>query len=372
MTATSELLKTPLTTWHAAQGAVMADFAGWSMPIRYSTITEEHNATRNSIGIFDVSHMGRFSFEAPDAGNALDRLTTRKVAEMPVGRIRYSLMCKDDGGILDDVLVYRLADTAGNPKFSMVVNAGNRTKIASWLEQQLSLSELGFKDRTTETAMIAVQGPKANEMMHKLCNIDPNELKYYTGVTTTICGYEGILSRTGYTGEDGCEIIVDANVGEEIWQEIHDAGLDIGLKPAGLGARDTLRLEAAMPLYGHELSEDMNPAQADLAFAISLKDRDFVGKGPIEASMKDPGLRKRVCIVLEGKRPAREHCPVVVDGNAVGEITSGTVSPTLGKPIAMAMIDGSFTTPGTKVEIDIRGKSAPAMVVKTPFYSASK
>ena len=372
MSATGELLTTPLTNWHAAQGAVMADFAGWSMPIRYSTITEEHNATRNAIGIFDVSHMGRFSFEAPDAGNALDRLTTRKVAGMPVGRIRYSLMCKEDGGILDDVLVYRLADASGAPKFSMVVNAGNRVKIAKWLEQQLPLTELGFSDRTTETAMIAVQGPKANAMMKKLCNTDPTELKYYTGVTTSICGYEGILSRTGYTGEDGCEIVVDASVGEEIWQEIHDAGIDIGLKPAGLGARDTLRLEAAMPLYGHELSEEMNPAQADLGFAISLKDRDFVGKSPIEASMNDTNLRKRVCVTLEGKRPAREHCPVVLNGTTIGEITSGTVSPTIGKPIAMAMVDGEHTAPGTKLHIDIRGKMADAVVVETPFYSASK
>lgn len=372
MNAIGNLLKTPLTDWHVAKGAVMADFAGWSMPIRYSTITDEHNATRNAIGLFDVSHMGRFSFESDHAGEALDRLTTRKVVDMPVGRIRYSLMCNEQGGILDDVLVYRLADSAGQAKYSMVVNAGNRTKIADWLERHLDLENLGFRDRTTETAMIAVQGPKALELMKSLCDIDPSTLKYYTGTNTNICGQPGTVSRTGYTGEDGCELIVSADVGQSVWQEIFDRGQTHGLLPAGLGARDTLRLEAAMPLYGHELSEEMNPAQSDLGFAISLNNRDFIGKGPIEESTHDKTLQKRVCLELSGKRPAREHCPVMVDGVVVGEVTSGTVSPTLGKPIAMAMIQQQYAKPGTNVQIDIRGKSADACVVETPFYSSTK
>ena len=348
----------------------MVDFAGWSMPVQYGSIIEEHKQTRTAAGIFDVSHMGRFYFDGDNIDQFLDRLTTRRVAGMDVGRIRYSLMTNDKGTILDDVLVYRLGKPDGSDFYMMVANASNREKIANWINQNIGADDnITLNDRTTETAMIAVQGPKANEVVAELADINPADLKYYTGTVTQVCGHEAVVSRTGYTGEDGCEIIAEGANAIEICQQIQGLVSKINGGPAGLGARDTLRLEAAMPLYGHELSEEINAAQTDLGFAMNFKDREFCGRAAILAAKKDDSLPVRIGLELEGRRAARENCDIVIGDQKVGFITSGTFGPTLQKAISMGYINKEHAEIGKEVTIDIRGKSAAAKIVELPFYS---
>ena len=368
MSVASDLLKTPLHQWHANHGGRLVDFAGWSMPVQYTSIVEEHQATRTAVGLFDVSHMGRFYFADPAACEFLETLTTRRVWPMETGKIRYSLMTNEDGGVLDDVLVYHLAAGDGKPFCFMVVNASNREKILAWLKQQGDLDKFGFEDRTCQTAMIAVQGPKALEAVAPLCEVSPETLKYYHGMVTKVQGTEAIVSRTGYTGEDGCELTVPAEVAESIWTAVLENAEPFGGKAVGLAARDTLRLEAAMPLYGHELTEQINPAQADVKFAINVKDRQFPGRDAIVAARADETLPVRVGLELEGKRPAREQSVIYAGEQRVGEVTSGTYAPTLDKPIAMGMVAPGFTEPGTALEIDVRGKRLPAKVCSLPFY----
>ncbi|MEL7498801.1 MAG: glycine cleavage system aminomethyltransferase GcvT [Planctomycetota bacterium] len=368
MNSTATLLKTPLHDWHESHQGRMVDFAGWSMPVQYTSIIDEHHQTRKAIGLFDVSHMGRLYFSGNDVDQFLDRLTTRRIAGVDCGRIRYSLMTNEQGGILDDVLVYHLPDAAGNPFHMMVVNASNREKIVSWIQSHLDGTDVQMEDRTTTTAMIAVQGPKANHEVAKLADVDPATLAYYTGTTTNVAGVNAILSRTGYTGEDGCEIICEGHDAVKVWQAIIDAATPLNGGACGLASRDTLRLEAGMPLYGHELSEAINPAQADLKFAIQMKNREFVGKQAILDARKDESLRVRVGLELEGRRPAREECSVLHDEKPVGVVTSGTFAPTLQKSLSMAYVDRAVAEAGTPVTIDIRGKSHPAKVVALPFY----
>ena len=369
MSTTNELLKTGLHDWHASNGGRIVDFAGWSLPVQYSSIIEEHNATRKSVGLFDVSHMGRFYFGGDSVDKFLDRLTTRRVAGLEVGRIRYSLMTNDAGGILDDVLVYNLPKADGSSHIMMVVNASNREKIRDWVESNREPGELiELNDRTTETAMIACQGPNANGLVADLADVDPAGLKYYTGTNAAVCGADAIVSRTGYTGEDGCEIIVDNEHATMIWEELHSRAIAIRGAANGLAARDTLRLEAAMPLYGHELSEDTNAAQTGLGFAMNFKDRQFMGRKAILAARKDEALPKRIGIELEGRRAARQHCEIRVADQVVGEVTSGTFSPTLQKPISMGYVEPQYSEPGTELTIDIRGSAHPGRVVSLPFY----
>ncbi len=363
------MLRTALYDWHVANGGRMVEFGGWAMPVQYTSIMEEHHATRKAVGIFDVSHMGRFYFSGPNIDGFLDGLTTRRVAGIEPGRIRYSLMTNESGCILDDVLVYHLQQPDGSSQYMMVVNAGNREKIFNWLQPRAKAAGIHLVDRTMETVMIAVQGPQACQLVAGLGTVDPAGLKNYGGAIGQVAGQEAIVSRTGYTGEDGCELIVAASVGRAIADAILNAAKPLGGCPAGLGARDTLRLEAAMPLYGHELSESINAAQTDLGFAINLKDRDFVGRAAIVAAKKDSELPVRIGLVLEGKRPAREHCDILVAGQKVGVVTSGTFSPTLERSIAMGYISPAHRAPGTQVEIDIRGKTTMAEVVSLPFYT---
>lgn len=372
MSSVDQLLQTPLHSWHVQQKGRMVDFAGWSMPVQYKSIIDEHHQTRKAIGIFDVSHMGRLYFEGTGVAEFLDTLTTRRVAGVDCGRIRYSLMTNESGGILDDVLVYHLPASDGSPFHMMVVNASNREKISKWIESHIpSGSDIKMIDRTTESAMIAVQGPKANVAVAEICDVAPESLSYYTGTTTSVCGHAAIVSRTGYTGEDGCEIICAAEFAEEIWKEIFARAEKVDGGATGLAARDTLRLEAAMPLYGHELNEDTNPAQCDLKFAIQMKDRKFVGRSAILAARKDEKLPVRIGMELEGKRAARENCDILLGDKKVGTVTSGTYAPTLEKSISMGYVDRKFAKSGTKLIIDIRGKSHAAKVVELPFYKRS-
>jgi aminomethyltransferase len=364
------VLKTSLCDWHSAHGGRMVDFAGWSMPVQYGSIVEEHQATRRAATLFDVSHMGRLRLDGPGAAAFLDRVLTRKVVGMGPGKIRYSLVCNQSGGILDDVLVYHLQEHGGGLYHLLVVNASNRGKILGWLRSQLRPSDdVTLADRTLETAMIAVQGPAALKITEPLVGTDLGGLGYYTGCETTIAGRTAIASRTGYTGEDGCELIVPAESAVEVWEKILSHGKDVGAMAAGLGARDTLRLEAAMPLYGHELSESINPIQAGLGFAVNLDGRDFVGRDALLAAKANQQLPVRVGLELAGRRAPREHYAVLADGQPVGEVTSGTFSPTLQRPIGMAYVRPEVAKVGTELAVDIRGTSERARVAKLPFYS---
>ncbi|MHB8970193.1 MAG: glycine cleavage system aminomethyltransferase GcvT [Pirellulaceae bacterium] len=365
-----ELLKTPLHPWHSAHGGRLVDFAGWEMPVQYTSIVDEHVATRTAIGLFDISHMGRLQFDGAGALPFLDRVLTRRVANLQPGQIRYSLVTNEQGGILDDVLVYLVPQRAGAPRVMMVVNASNRLKIVSWLQQHQRTTEpVLVRDLTRETAMLAVQGPAAIELIAPWVDVDLRGMKYYTGAVAQLGTVEVILSRTGYTGEDGCELIVPAPAALDIWQQILDQGRSLGVRPVGLAARDTLRLEAGMPLYGHELAEQLHPFQAGLGFAVQTERRDFIGRDALVIAHSDVACRRRVGLRLAERRVPREHYAVVLDGRTVGEVTSGTFSPTLDRPIAMAYVDPAAATTGQTLQVDIRGRLAPAEVVDLPFYS---
>lgn len=350
----------------------MVDFAGWSMPVQYESIVAEHVATRQHIGLFDISHMGRLRFDGPDAAKFLDRLLTRAVLPMKPGAIRYGLAANANGGIRDDVLVYRLQDSSGE-FFAMVVNASNREKMLAWIEEQRGDADFSLTDLTTATAMFAVQGPSAVALGDALCRPQIGPLKYYHGV----CGKFGVgdsqcsatISRTGYTGEDGFELIVDAEHAVKAWSVLLEQGRQYNIRAVGLGARDTLRLEAAMPLYGHELDEDISPLEAGLRFAIQFKDREFVGSAALNAEREAGSKRVRIGIALDGRRAPREGYAVLNDaGEPIGIITSGTFSPTLDHPIAMAYIDAAAADQ-TTVQVDIRGRITPARVASLPFYN---
>jgi aminomethyltransferase len=366
---TGSLLRTALADWHGAHGGRMVDFAGWSMPVQYGSIVAEHQATRQRAGLFDVSHMGRLRVDGTGAAAFLDRLLTRKVAGMSPGRIRYSLVCNDGGGILDDILVYHLQEHGGGLYYLLVVNASNRRKISDWLSSHTRAGEdVSVRDRTLQTAMIAVQGPAAIRCVEPLVGTDVGGLSYYTGIETTICGHPSLVSRTGYTGEDGCELIVPSEAAVAVWEQVLAHGRDAGAAAVGLAARDTLRLEAGMPLYGHELSEQINPLQAGLGFAVDFGGREFIGRAALVAAGQDRSLPVRVGLSLSGRRAAREHYAVLAAGETIGEITSGTFSPTLQLPIAMAYVAPRYSPVGTELAVDIRGSAEPARIVKLPFY----
>jgi glycine cleavage system T protein (aminomethyltransferase) len=385
----------------------MVDFAGWSMPTLYTSIRQEHLATRSSIGLFDISHMGRFLFSGPDAGAFLDSLNTRRVFDMSAGQIRYGLLCNEQGGILDDVLVYRLtvaetepvpesgpqtatphqwwqsldADSpqwdsslqaTRKPTFQMVVNAGNRGKITQWLRRFQTRHSVHIQDITCQTAMIAVQGPQALPLVDSLLECDLRALRYYRSAEGQIDGRSCFVSRTGYTGEDGCELIVRSEDAPRVWETLLEQGSDSGITPVGLAARDTLRLEAAMPLYGHELSEQIDPVQAGLGLALNLPDRDFVGRDAIERLQADGNSPVRIGLKLAGRRVPRAGQPIMRQDRPVGAVTSGTFSPTLETPIAMGYVERTASTPGEQLAVDIRGTQHQATVVPLPFYQRKK
>jgi len=353
----------------------MVEFAGWEMPVQYSGIVEEHHAVRRAAGLFDISHMGRLSFSGLDAQPFLDGLVTCRVDNLTDGQIRYGLICREDGGILDDVLVYRL--DAMN--FGLVVNAGNRIKIVQWIESRLQgfeaadhARDLEFVDQTESTAMIAVQGPRAVEILEGIVRTEVplGSLKYYSGCPGEIAGTEAYFSRTGYTGEDGFELVFEAGPAGavHVWEHVLNAGQSDGLICCGLGCRDTLRLEAAMPLYGHELTEQMDPLTAGLSFAVKLEKADYPGRAALQAIRQQAGRPVRVGLMLASRRIARENAEVYVGEKRVGAVTSGTFSPTLEKSIAMAYLEPDLSSVGTSVEVDIRGKREQATVVPLPFY----
>jgi aminomethyltransferase len=374
----ADLALTPLHAWHAAHGGRLVDFADWSMPVQYGSIVNEHLATRNAIGLFDVSHMGRLIWNDPSALAAIDKLVTRRVDDMLPGQVRYGLVCNETGCALDDILVYHFPAATGPSKLGpagpfplMVVNAGNRDKIVAWLRKHLP-SSANFTDATTELAMIAVQGPQAMPLLAKMISPDPNGLKYYNCSRATILGHEVLVSRTGYTGEDGCELMLPNAIATEVWQAILDAGASVGAKACGLGSRDTLRLEAAMPLYGHELNEQTTPLEAALGFAVTLKNgRQFIGSNVLEQQKTSGTSKIRVGLSVAGKRAPREGYPIVDASTkqVIGTVCSGSFTPTLQASIAMGFVPPAHATLATEVLIDIRGELTPATVVKLPFYT---
>ncbi|WP_044302592.1 glycine cleavage system aminomethyltransferase GcvT [Rhodopirellula sallentina] len=379
------LAKTPLDAWHRRMGGKMVPFAGYEMPIQYAAvdpdeassyiakpangIVAEHQACRNRAALFDVSHMGRLRFDGDDAAKFLDHVLTRRVADLPVGGVRYSMVCNAEGGVLDDVLVSHLETPSERRFHLLVVNASNRQKILKWIEPHLAdFPSVTMSDRTELTAMIAVQGPMAIEITKKLFSFDPSRLKNYQARITDQFAKPVIVSRTGYTGEDGVELIVRAEEATRIWENILLAGREAGFTAAGLGARDTLRMEAGMPLYGHELDESVDPITAGLNFSVKLADRNFIGDEALREIKKTGPSRVRIGLFPEGKRPAREGCDVLdSNGTKIGVVTSGGPSPTLGVPIAMAYVDAAHAK-DTEFQIDIRGRTTPAKPTKLPFY----
>lgn len=348
----------------------MAPFAGYEVPIHYGSIIDEHHACRKGGVLFDVSHMARLRFDGEGAAGFLDSVLTRRVTDLAVGAVRYGLICNHDGYVLDDILVSHLETPSGQRYHLMVVNASNRQKIIEWLTPLLEdFPTVTMTDRTDLTAMIAVQGPAVMETIARLFKFDPRRLKYYRAVVSEQMGKPAIISRTGYTGEDGIELIVRAEEAARIWENVLLAGREAGFVAAGLGSRDTLRLEAAMPLYGHELDEQTDPITAGLAFACNLKDRTFLGSQAIATVVSNGPEKVRVGIVTAGKRPAREGCAIMnQSGEVIGVVTSGAPSPTLGHPIAMGYARREHAIVGAELTIDIRGKSESAKVVPLPFY----
>jgi aminomethyltransferase len=346
----------------------MVDFAGWWMPVQYSSIVDEHLVTRQAIGMFDVSHMGRLAIEGPAAHDWLESLLTRRVSDIAVGQARYTLVTSDEGAtgvtILDDALVTREADAPdGTPRFAMVVNASNRDRVVAWLRSRLPTAGVSFADRTAETAMIAVQGPLAVATVCVLCGDDDagriSGLGNYRATRAFVAGQPAAVSRTGYTGEDGVEVVVPAAVAQDVWQAIHDAGAPRGLRPCGLGARDTLRLEAGMPLYGHELVATSDPFAIGLGLAVNLDivsggPRRFPGRDALARLKAAPPARVRVGLAFDSKRAAREGSPVVAAGRAVGSVTSGSLAPSLGHAVAMALVERDAAAAGT-------GRAAPVL-----------
>jgi aminomethyltransferase len=362
------MLQTPLNPLHRELGARLVDFAGWEMPVTYTSIIDEHTFTREHGTMFDVSHMGRVIFRGPDAERFLDHLNTRNIGSAKPGMCRYSHMCKEDGGVLDDVIVSKAED-----HFLVVCNASNREKLLKWWEQQRAGFDVEIEDTTLNTAMVAIQGPEVIETLNRLLPMPIDEVKRYRFKTGNIMGTDYFVARSGYTGEDGFEIIMPKHMALMAIRMLLSQSEEMGrpIRPAGLGARDTLRLEAGMPLYGHELSEDWDSITAGQGWAVDLT-REFVGVEALRKVQEQGPARQIVGLEVEGKRIARQHAPILKDGEAIGAVTSGTLSATLGKNIAMGMVSSGCAADGTALAVDIRGTQVAVKVVPLPFYKRER
>ena len=348
--------KTPLYDRHVAAGGKIVPFAGWLLPVQYSGVIAEHKAVRSACGLFDVSHMGELLLRGADALENVNRLMTNDFSGMAEGQARYSPMCYEDGGTVDDLIVYKCSDAA----YFIVVNAANKDKDAAWIGEHLT-GDCAMEDLSDRVAQLALQGPKAEEILRTLTGDIPE--KNYTAVLRgTVAGMPCLVSRTGYTGEDGFELYCAPADAPALWDAL-TAG---GALPCGLGARDTLRLEAAMPLYGHELSAEINPYEAGLGIFVKLDKPDFIGKSALEAAR--PVKRRRVGLRMTGRGIAREECPVYDGEKQVGVVTSGTHCPWLGQAVALALVDAAYKEPGAPLQVDVRGRRVEAEVVRTPFY----
>jgi len=358
----SELRRTPLYETHRRLGARMVEFAGFSMPVQYSSILAEHAAVRERVGLFDVSHMGQIELAGPQAIETAERLLTRPVASLAVGRVRYGLLCNEEGGCIDDVTFYRLASDA----LLLCVNAANIEKDWRWIAR-LAPASAGARNRSDETGLLALQGPLAAQVLAKLAAPALPALARWAFARGDVAGRPALVSRTGYTGADGFEIYTAAGDTVAIFEALLAAGEPLGLLPVGLGARDTLRLEAGMPLYGHELDDTTSPLEAGLARYVKLARGGFIGAEAIERRRAAGPTRVLVGFELLVPGIARSEYPVLRDGRTVGRVTSGCPSPTLGKSIGLAYVSPELGAVGTALEISIRGRACAARVVETPF-----
>ncbi len=381
----TDLIHSPLHDEHVALGASMTDFGGWNMPLRYTSDLAEHRAVREAAGLFDLSHMGEIEVRGPQAAAALDYALVGNLSAVAVGRARYTMICAEDGSVLDDLVAYRLADDC----FLVVANAGNAPLVARELLARAAGFDAVVTDQAAQTALIAVQGPRAEEIVVGLVpagdaagRATVTEMKYYAAspVTLELAGtpLAALVARTGYTGEDGFELYVPASQAVVLWRALLAAGEPVGLAPAGLAARDSLRLEAGMPLYGHELDTTTTPYEAGLGRVVKLDkvaadgtELPFVGRAALAARKSSPPARVLVGLRGLGKRPARAGYPVVLPGEGakrIGTVTSGAPSPTLGYPIALAYVTPEYSAEGTELAVDVRGRQEPVVIVPTPFY----
>jgi aminomethyltransferase len=353
--------RTPLSDVHRRLGARIVDFAGFEMPVQYSSILEEHAAVRERAGLFDVSHMGQIFLDGPGAVEAVERLVSCPVASLRVGAVRYGLLCNEEGGVVDDVTVYRL----GADALFLCVNASNIEKDHRWIAAHAA--GVRVEDRSARFGLLALQGPRSAEVLAKRCDVELGALRRFRFAEGRVAGATALVSRTGYTGSDGFEIYVDAEATPAVWDALLESGHAFGLLPAGLGARDTLRLEAALPLYGHELDDTTSPLEARLDRFVKLDTGGFIGAEAIAARRARGHERLLVGFVVEERGIARADYPILADGRSVGRVTSGAPSPTLGKPIGLGYVPPALAGVGSVFEIGIRERRARARVVETPF-----
>jgi aminomethyltransferase len=359
------IAETPLVDVHRALGARLIEFGGWLMPVQYTSILEEHRAVRQRVGLFDLSHMGELYVEGQEAGPALAAALVTDPPALAVGRAQYSMICEPDGGVIDDLIVYRL----GNEEFLVVANAGNAPVVSDTLAERIEGFRAVLDDRSLATGLLAVQGPRSREVLTPLTDVDLAGLRYYAAAPGTVAGVPALVARTGYTGEDGFEVFVESSATVGLWDVLLEAVRAAEGVPVGLGARDTLRLEAGMPLYGNELDRDTTPYDAGLGRVVKLgKPGDFAGREALEKAALDGPTKKLVGLTVEGRGIARHGHSVWSDDRRLGVVTSGTQSPTLGVPIAMAYVAPDAAEPGTVVDVEIREARVPARITTLPFY----
>jgi aminomethyltransferase len=363
---TANLLRTPLFDLSVALNARMTEFSGWEMPVQYRGITPEHQAVRTAAGMFDISHMGKFALRGPDALRQLQTLVPSDLSRLQPGQAQYTVLLNAAAGIIDDLIFYfQGIDAAGDQRWLVIVNAATTEKDKTWMLAHLDQSQLSLTDLSTDQALIAVQGPQAVAHLQALVQEDLAPIKAFGHLAGTVLGQPAWLARTGYTGEDGFEVMVAPTVGAELWRSL----LASGVTPCGLGARDTLRLEAAMHLYGQDMDDTITPLEASLGWIVHLDSKgDFIGRSVLETQKRQGVTKRLVGLQMQGRNIARHHYPVLADGIAVGMVTSGTLSPTLGQAIALAYLPPHLAQPGQPVAVEIRGKTYPATVVKRPFY----
>ena len=357
--------KTALCDRHVALGARMVDFNGWWLPVQYAGILEEHRAVREQAGIFDVSHMGEIRVVGVDAARYMQKLAANNLADLATGKVRYSPLCYENGGTVDDILIYRLADN----EFWLVVNASNKDKDYAWMTRNAAGFAVKIIDESDQTAEVALQGPSAAAILQKISAGKQPEIGYYEFLPQwQIAGVSTLVSRTGYTGEDGFEIYCAVEDVITVWDALLEAGKEYGLQPAGLGCRDTLRFEASMPLYGHELSAEITPLEAGLSRFVSFDKADFFGRGAL-LEQREKGLRRKLIgFEMIGRGVARAGYPVHSAGKVIGVVTSGSVAPSLGTNLGMALVSSDVGPVGTEIEIEIREKPVAAKIIARPFY----
>ena len=363
-TAATSLKRTPLYEQHVALGARLVEFGGWEMPVQYSSILDEHRAVRTHAGLFDVSHMGEFKVEGPDALAFLQHLVPNDVSRLAINQALYTQLCLPDGGTIDDLIIYHLADN----HYMLVVNAANIDNDFAWVEKQASNFNVQITNQSDTTALLALQGPEAQAILQPLTEVDLSTVRYYHCAPGTVNGINCIISRTGYTGEDGFELYCASADASKLWHELLAAGKGHGLLPAGLGARDTLRLEAGYCLYGHELDEQTNPLEANLGWTVKLNKDEFIGHDVL-LKVKEQGLRRKLIgIEMVERGVCRGGYAIYEDDQQIGTLTSGAPGPTLSKNIGMGYVVTSHAVVGKTVHIDIRGKRTAAQIVALPFY----